>query len=83
MAWSPINHSVLLNSVEINLAGSRWNKIGSRENMFSIKLAKVLCKTQITQTNVLIIVVRLVFHVPSSDHLAGKTEDNICFSRRG
>lgn len=40
MAWSPINHSMLLNSVEINLAGSRWNEMSSHENMFSMKLAK-------------------------------------------
>lgn len=40
MVWSLINHSMLLNSEEINLASSRWNEIGSHENMFSIHLAK-------------------------------------------
>lgn len=40
MAWSLINHSMLLNSVEINLAGSRWNEMSSHENMFSMKLAE-------------------------------------------
>lgn len=40
MAGSLINHALLLNSVEINLAGSRWNAMGSHESMFSIKLAK-------------------------------------------
>lgn len=41
---------MLLNSVEINLAGSRWNKIGSHENMFSIKVGKVACDKTMLKT---------------------------------
>lgn len=40
MAWSLINHSMLLNSMETNLAGSRWLEMSSHENMFSMKSAK-------------------------------------------
>lgn len=40
IAWSLINNSMLLNSMQINLASSEWNEVHFYGNQLPVRLAK-------------------------------------------